>query len=198
MGVAQWAMLGSMFVATGCGANVAAVPNCPTPTAGQASNAGELYYSNPYTFANAATCFTATFPAPPSVTRADKAATLGTVVSTTFAAGSPGVFAFVNIVHLPWMMSTLGSDNKITESIRDQFLTTIKGKASSTEDTKVQGYDALLMHYERVSGDRGSAYVVVVGSWVYLVVGQSSQPESTEPAAFLKSFKLDQACIEKL
>jgi hypothetical protein len=198
MGMRRFVVLGTVFVAIGCGASAPSVPDCPTPTPRRALEEGDIFYSQSYRFRNEATCFTAVFPAPPRVTREDKPSALGTIASTTFSAATAAQFYFVNVIHLPWMMSTLASHNKVRLTVKDEFLTQANAKALSTEDIKLQGHNALLMHYERKSGDLGNAYIVAVRNRVYLVVGQSTKPGSTGPADFLKSFKIDEDCVKKL
>ncbi len=123
---------------------------------------------------------------------------MGTLQSKTFSAATSTDFFFINYIELPWLMGTLGSDDTIVNKVREMLLKQLgDAKQLNISDVKVDGYDAKHLSYLRKSGDLGKAYVFVVGRRVFLVVGQTTAHDDG-PVKFLKSFKVDKACVAKL
>jgi hypothetical protein len=198
MSVKQIGILGFVLALASCGGSTQPLPNCPTPTPGQESNSGGLYYSHQYEFHNAEACFKASFPAPPRITQQDVHTAFGTIVSRTFSAATNVDFFFVSFIHLPWLMATFGGNETILHKVKDQFLAGERAKALKVSPATVGGHKAILIDFERKSGDLGKAHIFVVGHRVYIVNGQSTQKDNPGAAEFLKSFVLDNECLKNL
>jgi hypothetical protein len=180
----------------GCG-SAAPIPDCPAPDS-PPGNKGSLYYRHNYEFDNADGCFQASFPAPPRATQHIVHSALGTIDQRVFSAATDTSNRFVIMIQLPWLLGTVAPKAKIIDNAEGEFLKQENAKKLSEKDVTVQGYEGKLIKFERKSGDKGHAYILPVKHRAYIVVGQSTEPTANVGMDFLHSFKLDQACLDKL